>query len=126
MSAGSSSSGSSNLGALEPLAAGGALDAPPPPLADPASLSPHFDAAAAIPSVLLLVLLLALSGNRILGLDRYWQRAAAWLVQRRRLAVREEVMAARAALERQFAQEVDGGGGSGSAGGGPRRGGGAD
>lgn len=113
-------SGGSNLGALESIVATPpppGFDAAPPQLADPSQLTPHFDGAAAVPSILLLLLLLALSGNRILGLERQWSRLAGWWVEQRRYRRRQETIAAREQLERLFSEEGGSSGGGGAGGG---------
>lgn len=73
-------------------------------------LGPQVDGGAAFASVALLVLLLALSGNRILGLE---QRVGEWLrymAEQKRYRDRNQTIAAREMLERQFGQEEEGGG----------------
>ncbi len=116
-----------NLGALERLAQ---ADAPagavaaagaaaPPDLS--AFATPHLDGPVAAVSIALLLLLLAISSDRILGFDLAAVLSRAWL-ERRALARRAEAIEGRARLEASFDNECGGGdvrgGGSGDPGGG--------
>lgn len=110
-------SASNNLGALESLVGDPAISDNEAQsywqaLSDSSSmdLGPQVDGGAAFASVALLVLLLALSGNRILGLE---QRVGEWLrymAEQKRYRDRNQTIAAREMLERQFGQEEEGGG----------------
>ncbi|GAB4815803.1 hypothetical protein N2152v2_002849 [Parachlorella kessleri] len=99
----------SNLGNLESLAAGSPQQQQQQQTlvetwnsADPSALGPRIDSGAAFPSLLLLILLIGLGGNRILGLERYFSQFARWLVEQRRYRERNKTIAAREVLERQY------------------------
>ncbi|KAI7835840.1 hypothetical protein COHA_010273 [Chlorella ohadii] len=118
-------SGSSNLGVLAPLAA-------PEPAAEFVPLPPeqlvqfsgggviNVDGGAIAASLLCLALVLALSLNRILGLERLLGKWLLELREQRQYERRNEVIAARQALEQQFTagDEDEGSNGGGSSGGG--------
>jgi len=97
-----------NLGNLESLAASSPHQQQQQALVetwnsvDPSTLGPRMDSSAALPSLLLLALLIGLGGNRILGLERYFSQFARWLVEQRRYRERSKTIAAREVLERQF------------------------
>ncbi len=76
---------------------------------DPSTLGPRVDGSAASASLLLLVLLIGLGGNRILGLERFFTQFARQWVEQRRYDARNQTIAAREKLEQQFREE---GGGS--------------
>jgi hypothetical protein len=104
-----------NLGTLErlaqadaPAAAAAAAAAPP----DFSFATPHLDGPVAAVSVALIVLLLAISSDRILGFDLAAILSRAWL-ERHALARREEAIEGRARLEASFDDDADGGGGDG-------------
>lgn len=78
-----------------------------PVVSTPADLdlsTPHVDGGAAAVSALLLVLLLGISFDRILGLDRLAARVLRQWKEGREEGRREETQAARQQLEQQFLQ----------------------
>ncbi|PRW33334.1 dual specificity phosphatase [Chlorella sorokiniana] len=122
--------GSSNLGVLAPLAAPEPAEFVPLPPEQLVQFSGggviNVDGGAIAASLLCLALVLALSLNRILGLERLWGKWLLELREQRQYERRNEVIAARQALEQQFTAADDdegssggsgGGGGSGSGGG---------
>lgn len=70
--------------------------------------TPHVDGGVAAVSALLLVLLLGVSFDRILGLDRLAAKVLRRWKEGREEGRREETQAARQQLEQQFSQEEDG------------------
>ena len=98
---------SNNLGVLQRLASPErGVDASVAPSAGAFSGGAQVDLGAAVPSALLLVLLLGLSLQRILGLDRVLLRWAREWRDARQYAQRQDVIAARAALERRFSEDA--------------------
>lgn len=110
---------SSNLGALQSLADVDPAASQSFSLVDTEALQltmgPRIDGSAAFASVLLLLLLLALSSNRILGLERFFVQWVREMGMQKRYRERNQLISTREQLERQFSTEGgEGGSSSGS------------